>query len=58
MTITSMETVQHCELQLSNEQETPASDLIRNSSTPEGLIRDSSAIETGTISVTYNWSQC
>jgi len=54
MTITNMETVKHRELQLSNEQETPASDLIRNSSRPHGLIRDSSAIERGTISVTYN----
>jgi hypothetical protein len=54
MTITNMETAQNCELQLSNEQETPASDLIRNSSRPEGLIRDSSGIETGKTSVRYN----
>jgi hypothetical protein len=54
MTITNMETAQHCELQLSNEQETPASDLIRNSSRPEGLIRDSSGTETGKICVRYN----
>jgi hypothetical protein len=58
MTITNIETAQHCELQLSNKQETPVSDLIRNSSRPEGLIRDSSGIETGKISVRYNRSQC
>jgi len=58
MTITNTETAQHCELRLSNEQETPASALIRNSSRPKGLIRDSSGIETGKTSVRYSWSQC
>jgi len=45
MTITNMETAQHYELQLSKEQETPPSDLIRDSSRPEGPIRDSRGIE-------------
>jgi len=53
-----METVQHCELQLSSDQETPTSVLIRNSSRPDDLIRDSSGTETETVSVRYNWSQC
>lgn len=40
-----METAGHCELELSNVQEYPVSELIRNSSKPEGLIRESSATE-------------
>jgi hypothetical protein len=49
-----MGTVQHCELQLPYVQETPLSDLIRNSRTSGDLFREGSGTATGKISVRHN----